>query len=168
MIRVIPTIFVGSLAVLSLVGCASNQQGKNELMGQDDARNVVYENVNNTNDTTQNNQETRIRVANEAGDRVVKLEEVRQANIIVTDNNAYVGAVLENNTEGELTKEIERKISDEVKAADPDINNVYVSTNPDFVDRMGNYVNKIESGRPLTGLLDEFNEVVRRVFPNAR
>lgn len=107
-------------------------------------------------------------VADEAADRVADLKEVRRASVIVTDRNAYVAAQLEDNAEGKLTSQMENRIANTVRKTDASIQNVYVSTNPDFIDRMDNYVNDIREGRPIAGLFDEFTEVVRRVFPNAR
>jgi len=60
------------------------------------------------------------------------------------------------------------KIADQVRNADPDINDVFVSVNPDFVERMDGYANDIRSGRPVRGMLDEFTETVQRVFPTNR
>jgi spore cortex protein len=93
---------------------------------------------------------------------------VKRAYVIVTDNTAYVAAELENNFEGKLTREVENRIADVVRKTDASIDNVYVSTNPDFINRMNNFVNDIGEGRPIRGLLDEFTETVRRIFPNAR
>lgn len=109
------------------------------------------------------NDSSRMRVADRAAKKIVSLPEVEDANVIVTDDNAYVAARLNDNRS--LSRDIERKIADQVKAADRDINNVYVSVNPDFYDRMTDYSNDIRSGRPIAGFFDEFTETVRRIFP---
>ncbi|NGY89517.1 hypothetical protein F3K44_01920 [Bacillus megaterium] len=59
-------------------------------------------------------------------------------------------------------------MADQVRATDPDIRDVFVSSNPDFVERMRDYGNRINEGAPVKGLFEEFTETVRRVFPNAR
>ena len=109
-----------------------------------------------------------MRVADEVQDQVVQLTEVQSANVIVVNRNAYVAVVLENGDTDHIRKDIEKKISDQVKATDETITNVYVSTNPDFVVRMTDYGEKLQSGRPVTGLTEEFNETIERVFPIAR
>lgn len=96
------------------------------------------------------------------------MQEVRHANVIVTENNAYVAVVLEDNTKGDVREDLEKKISDQVKSTDKGINNVFVSSNPDFVDRMGDYGDKIQKGEPVKGLFEEFTEMVERVFPSGR
>ncbi|PEY41616.1 sporulation protein [Bacillus cereus] len=163
------------LAMISLFGCAGKQKEKAlDNRENNDVRNVRYEGndtdfqkvKNNTNDVTNN--ETRLHVANKAADRIVELEEVDKANVVVTNRNAYAAVVLRDNVKGEVTKQLENKIADQVRATDPDIRNVFVSSNPDFVDRMRDYVDKINQGKPVTGLFEEFTETVRRVFPNPR
>lgn len=52
----------------------------------------------------------------------------------MTRRNAYVAAAV-NDNQGQLTREMEDQIAQQVRAADPNIQNVYVSTNPEFVDR---------------------------------
>lgn len=60
------------------------------------------------------------------------------------------------------------KISKKVKETDNNINNVFVSANPDFVDRMRNYGDRIQNGEPIEGLFEEFGETINRIFPNQR
>lgn len=129
---------------------------------RNNATNFNNNNHTVTEDNTRNTS-SRMRVADRAVRKIVSLPEVTDANVIVTDNNAYVAARLNDNRD--LSRDIERKIADQVKAADRDINDVYVSVNPDFYDRMTNYSNDIRSGRPITGFFDEFTETVRRIFP---
>ncbi|MDX8366892.1 YhcN/YlaJ family sporulation lipoprotein [Cytobacillus sp. IB215665] len=133
-------------------------------------RNVTYDRmrVNNANNRTNTANETRMEVAQDAADRITAMKEVRRANVIVTNNNAYVAATLNNNTTGTTTKKLESRIADKVRAQDKNIDNVYVSTNPDFINRMTDYGNRINRGEPVEGFFTDFNETVRRVFPTAR
>ncbi len=88
--------------------------------------------------------------------------------MMVTNANAYVAVILKGQPKEEVTREIEQKISRAVKSTDRDIQNVFVSSNPDFVDRMAGYGKRIQQGEPIEGLVGEFNEMIRRIFPNAR
>lgn len=110
----------------------------------------------------------KMEVADEAADRITKLDNVESATVIVTNQSAYVAAMLKDTTDGEGTDELERQISDEVKATNNDLQSVYVSVNPDFADRMVGYGNKIKNGEPIVGFFDEFTETVKRIFPEAR
>jgi spore cortex protein len=109
----------------------------------------------------------RVAIANQAADKVIRIPGIRTANVLVTQRNAYVAAVL-TDTNAPLTREIESKIAEQVRSTDPTIQNVYVSTNPDFVNRVNTYVKDIQQGRPVSGFFEQFTELVRRIFPKAR
>ncbi|MGY3714515.1 YhcN/YlaJ family sporulation lipoprotein [Sutcliffiella cohnii] len=170
-----------------------NWENRGARTGYMDARNVRYNegmfgtndlgternrnnmNINNTEigrDGTFRSQnaanESRMAVADRAVDAVTDLEEVKRAYIIVTNRIAYVAAVLDDGHSGQLTEEVENKIAREVRKTDRDIQKVYVSTNPEFVDRMQGYINNINEGRPIAGFFEEFTETISRIFPNAR
>ncbi|MDO6849707.1 YhcN/YlaJ family sporulation lipoprotein [Priestia megaterium] len=144
----------------------SEQRAQN-ARNNNDLRDVGYQPDRDRNDNVDNNQ-TRLKVADEAADRIAKLDEVDNANVIVTNRNAYVAVVLKNEANGEVTDPLKKKISDQVRATDRDIRNVYVSSDPDFVNRMEGYGNRINEDATRNGLFEDFTETVRRVFPNTR
>ncbi|WP_052427549.1 YhcN/YlaJ family sporulation lipoprotein [Neobacillus niacini] len=167
------------LFIFSLMGCNANNNDDVAMNNRnnDGARNVRYQpdNVdtrritNNQNDIDRNfDNNTRMEVADKAADRITDLDEVDSANVIVTNRNAYVAVELRDSAKGEVTNRLEKKIADKVRDSDRDIQNVYVSSNPDFVERMKDYGRRIKQGHPIEGFFDEFNETVRRVFPNPR
>ncbi|QFT89186.1 Lipoprotein YhcN precursor [Bacillus sp. THAF10] len=165
-------IVTGLALTLLLTGC-NNVDNYGADNNQNDALNVNYDNMGrynrNMNPTRVNDRnEARLAVADEACDKITALNDVESCNIIVTNRNAYVAAVLEGNESTELSKEIEDKIANQVRKSDPDIRNVYVSVNPEFVDRMDGYANDIRRGRPVGGFFDEFTQFVERIFPTAR
>jgi spore cortex protein len=158
-----------TLTIPLLFGCAANYDN-DDRNKDNNLLNVRYNPTDNNNglDNPRTNKQTRMEVAEEAADRVANLKEVRQANVIVTNRNAYVAVILDDRPKGEMTRDVEKKISNTVKQADRNIRNVFVSTNPDFVDRMSDYTDKLQQGEPIEGMFEEFNEMVLRVFPNAR
>ncbi|SFK42955.1 sporulation lipoprotein, YhcN/YlaJ family [Brevibacillus centrosporus] len=113
------------------------------------------------------NTDNRIQIANQAAEKIAKVNGVRQANVLVTQRNAYVAAVV-NTNQGKLTPELEGQIAKQVRATDPNIQNVYVSTNPEFVDRINTYVTDVGQGKPVAGFFEEFNTMVQRMFPTPR
>lgn len=115
-----------------------------------------------------NDNRSKMRVADDAARKVADLPDVDRANVIVTENNAYVAAKLDRSARNGLTSNIENQISRAVKSVDRDIDRVYVSVNPDFYDRFNNYAGDIRNGRPVSGFFDEFTKTIRRVFPDAR
>jgi YhcN/YlaJ family sporulation lipoprotein len=113
------------------------------------------------------NRDNRFEIAKNVADRIVRLNGVKQANVLVTKRNAYVAAVV-NTHNNVITRTLEDQIANEVRATDPNILNVYVSTNPEFVDRVNRYVEDVRQGRPVTGFFDELSNMIQRIFPAAR
>jgi hypothetical protein len=68
-------------------------------------------------------------------------------------------------TSADVSSALKDRIANQVKAMAPDIQNVYVSANPDFVSRMQNFANAVSQGHPIQGLVAEFNALVQRIFP---
>lgn len=130
-------------------------------------------------------------VAEKAADKITDdIAEIDRAYVLKTKNNAYVAAGLnEDNNDGkmkndvkrrdndkdqlknpdadgeELTDDVKKQITDIVKSVDKDIDNVYVSTNPDFFDLTNNYVDDVNDGKPVRGFFDQFGNMVERLFP---
>lgn len=67
--------------------------------------------------------------------------------------------------EDKLTDAIKDQIAKEVKRLNPNVENVYVSANPDFVGRMNGYMNDVRLGHPIQGFVAEFNAMAERIFP---
>jgi spore cortex protein len=175
LVKILATLLCGMIILIS--GCAGNNDG-NDQGGKDNVNNVSnggekgkqqIRDLVNTNNKDSRGSDTNgvddIRASQKAANSVAQLNEVKRAAVIVTNNAAYVGAIL---TEGtQLSKQVEDKIKTAVRKSENKVNKVYVSVNPDFVNRMDGYVNDLNNGKPVRGLVDEFGETVRRVFPDA-
>jgi YhcN/YlaJ family sporulation lipoprotein len=174
-IKVVASLFVTT--AIFTAGCTNN--GNNQMQQQgtrmQQAQNQQDQNQQDPNQQDQNQQarnqplgdmDNRIQIADQAADKITQLGGVNQANVLVTRRNAYVAASMDANQQ--LTSDIENQIAEQVRATDPNIQNVYVSTNPEFLDRVNSYVTEAGQGRPVAGFFDQFNEMVQRIFPNAR
>jgi spore cortex protein len=137
------------------------------------------QNINNTNNRADNGDSNQnadqYDVANEAAEIIEKkIDVIDNAYVITTDNNAYVAAELDtdsgerNNNGDNVTDEVKEQIAAIVKSVDHDIDNVYVSTNPDFMDLANNYSNDIDNGEPVEGFFEEFGTMIERIFPQNR
>ncbi|MFB0636802.1 YhcN/YlaJ family sporulation lipoprotein [Bacillus rugosus] len=134
---------------------------------RDNVDNNLTDNVNdNDNGNNNGNDNRKLEVADDAADKITDMKEVKHANVIVAGNQAYVAVVLTNGNK-EVGKDLKKKISDKVRDTDKNMDNVYVSANPDFVDRMQGYGERIQNGDPVAGFFDEFSETVQRIFPQA-
>ncbi|RSK31019.1 YhcN/YlaJ family sporulation lipoprotein [Bhargavaea beijingensis] len=134
-----------------------NQNGSNPDNGAMDDQNG-----NNVGDGNANNLEHDREIA----DRVATVKGVEGATVLLSANNAYVAVDLAEGTDE--TDELKTKISDEVKAAKPDTEKVYVSADPDFTKQFKDYGKRIEQGDPVEGFFDEFSDLIRRTFPDAK
>lgn len=66
----------------------------------------------------------------------------------------------------DVTRDMKDKIAAVVKKNNSNIKNVYVSANPDFVERAEFYAQEVRAGHPLKGFANEFRTMVERIFPN--
>lgn len=164
---------------LFIAGCNMKEEGRgtdqhgemsNRNFGAlNSVRSLGNPDVNFMNTNTNNNNNTRtvkngLRVVKEAEDNVQKLDEVKRAEIIAANRNAYVGVVMVDDFHGELYPYVEDQIAQQVRAADGTIQNVYISTNRDFVRQMSQYRDQIQDGRQANGQEGGFNKMIRRVF----
>ncbi|MCP3032431.1 YhcN/YlaJ family sporulation lipoprotein [Halobacillus sp. A1] len=176
----IKAVMFGLLAAFTLTACQAEQESSPNDGNYDGVENTRFERTadQDNSESTNNNQydndrgmrhNTNYHVAEKAADRIAKdVDGVKDAYVLKTRDNAYVAAVL-NNQNGdseEVSDEAEKQITKIVKDSDQDIENVYITTNPDFVDLSNQYAEDVEEGEPVEGFFREFGEMVDRVFPN--
>ncbi|MFC5653747.1 YhcN/YlaJ family sporulation lipoprotein [Paenibacillus solisilvae] len=157
--------------ILVATGCTNNPNNQTKQQNVRDNQQILR-NQNVDNNVNRPNRgltdgDDRIEVADRAAENITKLKGVRSANVLVTRQNAYVAAALDND-QNKMTQDIEDQIAKQVRATDANIKNVYVSTNPQFVDRINMYINDVQEGRPVAGFVEQFNDMISRIFPNAR
>ncbi|GAE93365.1 lipoprotein yhcN precursor [Gracilibacillus boraciitolerans JCM 21714] len=113
-------------------------------------------------------------VADKAAEKIKsEVPEIDRAYVLTTDNNAYVAASWDKRTDknsnknnSELTDETKQKITKAVKSVNKDIDNVYISTNPDFFDLADEYTNDMDNGEPVQGFFRRLGNTIERVFPD--
>jgi YhcN/YlaJ family sporulation lipoprotein len=162
-------------------GCAISKQGapnpnqpgyrvtkvSNESLRNRQVRNGTS-NINRVN-TNQGTLARNVRVADDVAGEVHRLKEVNTAAAIVMGQNAYVAVTLKPKWgDGKMTQILKDKIAKRAKAVEPSLRNVYVSTNPDFVKQLTNYAHDIRTGHPISGLIKNLGDLIRRTFPEAK
>lgn len=239
------TLLLVVILIFSLAACNNNNDGAGEM----NRYNTSPDNWDNprNNNFTSNHNNTRMEMSEEIAEEITKMKEVDAAYVLLTDRNAYVAVVLEDNnrrngnnngnngnmnngnrnngrmdngvmndnnglfngsnnglglgrggdlgtrdmnmsdnykgtsirgTDGlnnrgvedqrmqaDISNHVKQKIAKKVKSVKPNVQNVYVSANPDFVDRMTGYSERFNNGQPLRGMIIEFNTMVERIFP---
>ncbi|WP_226576600.1 YhcN/YlaJ family sporulation lipoprotein [Halobacillus litoralis] len=173
---------IGLLAAGSLVACQAEQEAGNDKGNYNGVENTSFErSADNMYEEGQNANKydndrgmvhnTNYHVAKDAANRIIRnVDGVDRAYVLKTRDNAYVAAELDNPSgdKNEISDKMEKQIKKAVKSSDQDINNVYISTNPDFVDLTNNYVEDVDNGEPVRGFFREFGEMVDRIFPDQR
>ncbi len=84
--------------------------------------------------------------------------------ILTGRNNAFTNRT-NNQESNDVSLQLKNKIVSKVKKVNRNVQNVYVSANPNFNDRMEGFMAKVRAGDPVDGLVEEFNTMVRRIFP---
>ena len=167
------------LLIFSLTGCGTtktengnNNATNNETntgtetnVGTGTTNDHVNGNVNNNSLGTNTTHGHKVEVADKVADDVATMKEVKSANVLVSDANAYVAVELKEGNNGD--EHMENKIAEHVRKGNHNFQNVYVSMNPDFVKQMHDYGTKIREGKPNEGFSEEFSDTVRRVFPDS-
>ncbi|WP_301108399.1 YhcN/YlaJ family sporulation lipoprotein [Sporosarcina sp.] len=155
------------LLALVVMGCGTKKDNTTPV-DENTTTNETSNGTVNENAPTPSTNVTKVETADEAAEKITELTEVDSATVLVTDHNAYVAVVLKDTAVKEATKELENKVAEKVRSSNSAIENVYVSLNPDFVERMTGYREKVSAGEPVEGFFDEFSEAMKRVFPDAR
>ena len=163
-------ISMGLLLVTSLVACGNSDKNDNANDNNENNTTTQETTDTNTDQATENdanqNEDHKFELADDVAEKITEMDEVESANVIVTDNNAYVGVVLKEGVEE--SDDLKSKIADQAKATNGNFNNVYVSSNPDFEKQVTEYGDKIRANEPVEGLFEGFSDTINRVFPEAK
>jgi YhcN/YlaJ family sporulation lipoprotein len=113
---------------------------------------------------------------------ITKINEVRSATVLLSDNNAYVGIVINAPRYGQgqnfmgkpnrngpgmdtVNDALRTKITDEVKKVNPSIQNVYISADPQFIHSFKGFSDQVIHGNPIKSFISQFNDSMRKSFP---
>ncbi|MFC4410348.1 YhcN/YlaJ family sporulation lipoprotein [Chungangia koreensis] len=161
----------------SLTACGNNNDDNNDQNNATDDT-VNNGNVNEGTNTTGNDQNNgndgmngndnndNFSFSDEVADKVAAMDEVDNATVVLMGNNAYVAVGLKQGTNE--SEDLTKRISDEVKNVDGNIDQVYVSANPDFLKEINDYRTQYNNGQPVEGFFNEVTDAVQRVFPDAK
>lgn len=90
----------------------TNQDNLDNPMNVSDTRQNVNDNNNNNDNGNGIND---MRVSEDISNRVEALKEVSNASVIVTENNAYVGAVLKDGGDKDISNDLKERVADAVR-----------------------------------------------------
>ncbi|SER83601.1 sporulation lipoprotein, YhcN/YlaJ family [Gracilibacillus ureilyticus] len=155
-------------------GMDNNNTARNMTDNQrfnNNAQNMTDNQRNNNN--AQNGQgDYEYEMADRAREQIKKdIPQLNNVYVITTEDNAYVAASWDKDddttsNEEELSDNVRQKIVQSVKSVNNEIDDVYVSTNPDFFNLINRYSEDMEAGEPVEGFFDQMGNMIERVFPN--
>jgi YhcN/YlaJ family sporulation lipoprotein len=119
---------------------------------------------------------------NTTSDRIAtavrQIQGVQNATAVVTDNTVYVGVTLTGTTgmtgttgttgttgNTANTTDIERRVSQIVKAVETGARTVYVSTDDNFISRLRTVDQGVRGGSPANGFTNDLRNLVRGMAP---
>jgi YhcN/YlaJ family sporulation lipoprotein len=137
---------------------------------------------------------TQLRVADDLAQRVVQIPGVRAATVFVAGDTAYValdqgttqgrpadpgsmapgqphatpspsGGTTYGQTDVAVSDQLKSRVTDVIRKADPSIRVVRVSANPAVMQRFRTFSQDLQSGRPVSGVVDQFRAFVQRLWP---
>jgi len=112
------------------------------------------------------------RVADRLAKDAVKVEGVDKAAVVIDTTgprpNAYVGLNLKPEVKGEETNRVKMEVERKLKAAEPRLHSVNVTSDPDLVKRIRDIAMGIGQGKPISSFAAELRELGRRLTPTTR
>jgi len=106
-----------------------------------------------------------VRASREIADAVAQLPEIKNANVFLAGDTAYVAVVLETGDGKEVPEELKQQVATKARSVNSSLANVYVSASPEFVDRLNAYMSELRNGRPVSGLARELREMTKQLVP---
>ncbi len=104
--------------------------------------------------------------AESIADNVVDISGVNDASVVLRDNTALVGVVLQGDRT--MTADMREKIVNDVKRVDKDIEVVKVSDSPDMFEEIDNIAQEINRGSAITDFEDDIRDLQNRMDANMK
>lgn len=105
--------------------------------------------------------------AEKIADAVVKdIDAVKDARVIISDKMAYVSVSITETANADTAKTLKEEVGQVVKKTDAEIEDVYVMEDADTFTRMKEMVDDIADGKPISGFVEELDNMFTRVIPN--
>lgn len=105
--------------------------------------------------------------AEKIADAVVDdIDAVKDARVIISDKMAYVSVSITETAGADTAKTLKEEVGQVVKKTDTAIEDVYVMEDADTFTRMKEMVNDIANGKPVSGFIEELDNMFTRVMPS--
>ncbi len=98
--------------------------------------------------------------------KISEMNDINSATVVLSDGRAWVGVDLKAGVSGTLTDRLKNEITTIVKKEVNTVQTVYVTADADTVTRLKNITKDITAGKPVSGFINELNEIGRRITPS--
>ncbi|WP_353894402.1 YhcN/YlaJ family sporulation lipoprotein [Proteinivorax hydrogeniformans] len=102
-------------------------------------------------------------IAEDIANSVSNMAGVERADVVVVGNMALIGI----RTEVDDSDDIKNKVTSEVEGQHENIEQAIVTADPDLTERIGRVADQQRGGEPTSQLLEEINNIIREVRPDA-
>lgn len=97
---------------------------------------------------------------------IVGMDGVNDATVVIRDQTAIIGVDAVDATDGEVSEELRQEIESRVRETNENINEVYISSEPDLFDRIDVVAQDIRAGDPIDEFTDELDDLVDALTPD--
>ncbi|MBQ2860955.1 MAG: YhcN/YlaJ family sporulation lipoprotein [Peptococcaceae bacterium] len=175
------------VSCLLLTGCSSEQNRQNtpsdnnqtpstqnstNMSPNNNGMNSGMNGTNSTDNTTRMGTSTTgsnslHQRAEKIADAVVDdIDAVKDARVIISDKMAYVSVSITETAGADTAKTLKEEVGQVVKKTDTAIEDVYVMEDADTFTRMKEMVDDIADGKPVSGFIEELDNMFTRVMPS--
>lgn len=105
--------------------------------------------------------------AEQLADEATKVNGVKKAVVVISQNMAYVGIDLKPQISNKETEAVKEAVADRVENADKSITRTYVTSDVGLVTRIRRVAKDVAKGRPISGFADELREIGSRIAPDS-
>lgn len=176
------------LALLLLAGCGNqnntpapdnnnttNPQNMTTPAPENDAQNNTADNNDNNGNTNDVNKSATDDLADNAdmsqrAEKVAKaivddVDDVEDAHVVISEHAAYAAVKIKADDPQGEAEAVKEAVIKSAKEADKDLTDVYVSESPDIFTRLEEIGDDIGEGRPISGFVEELENLFVRVTP---
>lgn len=97
---------------------------------------------------------------------IVEMNGINDATVVTMDEVALVG--VDSNGEDKVSDEMKQDIESKIKEENKNINDVYVSNEPDMFDRINTISNNVRNGDPIDDFTDDISEMIDNITPDKK
>lgn len=138
----------------------SDHPWRTSNVSQSKGQNFINSKNPGTNEQKNETRQPTIFTDTDTKNNLLAMKEVIDTNVIISNNNAYVAVVLQQRQK--LTSKMKNQITDQVKKNHPQIDHVYISENPHFIQQMSEFSRRLKRGDQ--NVTEDFNQMLNDYF----